>query len=83
MAELEDVRVDLFSQAEIVDGGGGLEDGGEGEVVGGCGGGEHGGVGGDGVAEGGGVGLGAEEGDPLRRRTAFYGGRRRSGESES
>lgn len=88
LAKLEDVRVELLPEAEVVDGGCSLENGGEGEVVGGCGGCEHGGVGGDGVAEGRGLGLGAEEVYPLRRRTAFNGGGRwrrvfGSGDSES
>lgn len=74
MAKLEHVRVDLLPEAEVVDGGCSLENGGEGEVVGGCGGCEHGGVGGDGVVKGRGLGLVSEEVYPLGRRTAFYGG---------
>lgn len=73
VAKLEDVPVELFPEAEVVHGGCSLENGGEGEIVGGCGGCEHGRIGGDGVVEGRGLGLVSEEVYPLGRRTEFYG----------
>lgn len=74
VAEFEDVAVNLLPEVQVVDAGGGFEDGGEGEVVGGDAGGDHVGVGGDGLEEGGGLGLEAKVVDPCGRRTGFCGG---------
>lgn len=73
VAEFDDVGVDLFPEVKVVDAGGGFQDGGEGEVVGGYAGGDHVGVGGDGFVEGGGLGLEGKVVDPCGRRTGFCG----------
>lgn len=56
--------VDLFPQTQVMNARHSLEDGGEGEIVGGDTGGRHLDVGANGVEEEAGAGLGAEEFDP-------------------